>query len=283
MSIEPIYFRGRRFWVLRDDLIGGEFNGNKARKLAFLLNSNLNHINRIISYGSSQSNAMYSISLLAKMRGVKFIYFTNHICDFLLKNPCGNYAAALKNGMEIRLSDNPSQSAKNECKDSQDIFIPEGVAMSKAELGFKEQAKIIMDFAKKNGIKFDIFLPSGTGCSAAFLAKNLDDMAVWTTPCVGDSDYLKREILSLDPFSKVNILNPPKKYHFGKIYPEIYAIYKELLDSCGVEFELLYDGVGWLTLMANLDIFKGEILYIHQGGMLGNITLLDRYRRKFDM
>ncbi|ARQ97745.1 1-aminocyclopropane-1-carboxylate deaminase [Campylobacter lanienae NCTC 13004] len=281
MKIEPIYFKGRRFWILRDDLIRGEFNGNKARKLAYFLN--LNPINRFISHGSSQSNAMYSISVLAKMRGVKFLYFTHHICDFLLKNPCGNYAAALKNGMEIHLSDNPSQSAKNECKYSQDIFIPEGVAMSEAELGFKEQAKIIMDFAKKNGIKFDIFLPSGTGCSAAFLAKNLDDMAVWTTPCVGDSDYLKREILSLDPFSKVNILNPPKKYHFGKIYAEIYAIYKELLDSCGVEFELLYDGVGWLTLMANLDIFKGEILYIHQGGMLGNITLLDRYRRKFDM
>ncbi|WP_096025350.1 1-aminocyclopropane-1-carboxylate deaminase [Campylobacter lanienae] len=281
MKIEPIYFKGRRFWILRDDLISGEFNGNKARKLAYFLN--LNPINRFISHGSSQSNAMYSISVLAKMRGVKFLYFTHHICDFLLKNPCGNYAAALKNGMEIHLSDNPSQSAKNECKYSQDIFIPEGVAMSEAELGFKEQAKIIMDFAKQNGIKFDIFLPSGTGCSAAFLAKNLDDMAVWTTPCVGDSDYLKREILSLDPFSKVNILNPPKKYHFGKIYAEIYAIYKELLDSCGVEFELLYDGVGWLTLMANLDIFKGEILYIHQGGMLGNITLLDRYRRKFDM
>lgn len=281
MKIEPIYFKGRRFWILRDDLISGEFNGNKARKLAYFLN--LNPINRFISHGSSQSNAMYSISVLAKMRGVKFVYFTHHICDFLLKNPCGNYAAALKNGMEIRLSDNPSQSAKNECKYSQDIFIPEGVAMSEAELGFKDQSKIIMDFAKKNGIKFDIFLPSGTGCSAAFLAKNLDDMSVWTTPCVGDSDYLKREILSLDPFSKVNILNPPKKYHFGKIYAEIYAIYKELLDSCGVEFELLYDGVGWLTLMANLDIFKGEILYIHQGGMLGNITLLDRYRRKFDM
>ncbi|WP_096020365.1 1-aminocyclopropane-1-carboxylate deaminase [Campylobacter lanienae] len=281
MKVEPIYFKGRRFWILRDDLISGEFNGNKARKLAYFLN--LNPINRFISHGSSQSNAMYSISVLAKMRGVKFLYFTHHICNFLLKNPCGNYAAALKNGMEIHLSDNPSQSAKNECKYSQDIFIPEGVAMSEAELGFKEQAKIIMDFAKKNGIKFDIFLPSGTGCSAAFLAKNLDDMAVWTTPCVGDSDYLKREILLLDPFSKVNILNPPKKYHFGKIYAEIYAIYKELLDSCGVEFELLYDGVGWLTLMANLDIFKGEILYIHQGGMLGNITLLDRYRRKFDM
>ena len=281
MKIEPIYFKGRRFWILRDDLIRGEFNGNKARKLAYFLN--LNPINRFISHGSSQSNAMYSISILAKMRGVKFIYFTHHICDFLLKNPCGIFAAALKNGIEILLSDNPCQSAKNECKDSQDIFIPEGVAMSEAELGFKDQAKIIMDFAKKIGIKFDIFLPSGTGCSAAFLAKNLDDMSVWTTPCVGDSDYLKREILSLDPFSKVNILNPPKKYHFGKIYAEIYVIYKELLDSCGVEFELLYDGVGWLTLMANLDIFKGEILYIHQGGMLGNITLLDRYRRKFDM
>ena len=281
MLIEPIYFRGRRFWVLRDDLIGGEFNGNKARKLAFLLNSNLNHINRIISYGSSQSNAMYSISLLAKMRGVKFIYFTNHICDFLLNNPCGNYAYALKNGMDIKISSNPSKSAQDECKSSSDLFIPEGIAMREAEVGFKEQAKIIQDYAKKNRIKFDIFLPSGTGCSAAFLAKNLDDMSVWSVPCVGDTQYLKEQILALDPFSKVKILNPPKKYHFGKLYLEIYEIYKELLNT-NIEFELLYDGVGWLTLMDNLDKFQNEILYIHQGGILGNITLLDRYKRKFN-
>lgn len=280
MQIEPICFRGRRFWILRDDLIGGEFNGNKARKLAYFLNSNL--ANRIISYGSSQSNAMYSISVLAKLRGIKFIYFTHHICDFLLNNPCGNYAAALKNGMDIRISKNPLKSAQNECK-SRDIFIPEGVAMSEAEMGFKDQARIIVDFAKKNDIKFDIFLPSGTGCSAAFLAKNLSDMSVWTTPCVGDSHYLKKQILAFDPLSKVNIINPPRKYHFGKLYSEIYEIYKELLYSCGVEFELLYDGVGWLTLMANLNAFKNDILYIHQGGMLGNITLLERYKRKFNI
>ena len=124
-------------------------------------------------------------------------------------------------------------------------------------------------------------MPSGTGCSAAFLAKNLDDMLVWSVPCVGDTQYLKEQILALDPFSKVKILNPPKKYHFGKLYLEIYEIYKELLDS-NIEFELLYDGVGWLTLMDNLDKFQNEILYIHQGGILGNITLLDRYKRKFN-
>lgn len=280
MIIEPIYFRERRFWVLRDDLIGGEFNGNKARKLAFLLNSNLK-LNRIISYGSSQSNAMYSISVLAKMRGIKFVYFTHHICDFLLKNPSGNYALALKNGMDIKISQNPSKSAQNECKGDMDLFIPEGVAMSQAEIGFKDQASGIRDFARENGVKFDIFLPSGTGCSAAFLSKNLSEMSVWTTPCVGDSNYLKDQILSLDPFSKVKILNPRKKYHFGKLYYEIYEIYKELL-STKIEFELLYDGVGWLTLMENLDKFENEILYINQGGILGNITLLDRYRRKFN-
>ena len=281
MIIEPIIFRGRRFWILRDDLIGGEFNGNKARKLDFLLNADLSGVRRIISYGSSQSNAMYSISLLAHLRGIKFIYFTHHICEFLLKNPCGNYAEALKNGMEIYISTDPLSAAKSEFKGQGDIFIPEGVAMSGAEIGFIKQAREIEEFANQNKLKFDIFLPSGTGCSATFLDKNLPHMQVFTTPCVGDVGYLQEQIYTIDPNSGVKILTPPKKYHFGKLYAEIYEIYKELKNYSGVEFELLYDGVGWLSLMANLSEFSHEILYIHQGGMLGNITLLERYRRKF--
>jgi hypothetical protein len=47
-----------------------------------------------------------------------------------------------------------------------------------------------------------------------------------------------------------------------------------------VEFELIYDPVGFMTLFANLDKFGSEILYIHQGGILGNITQKQRYERK---
>ena len=42
----------------------GEFNGNKARKLEYFLHAGLGGIKRVVSYGSSQSNAMYSLSML---------------------------------------------------------------------------------------------------------------------------------------------------------------------------------------------------------------------------
>ena len=126
----------------------------------------------------------------------------------------------------------------------------------------------------------DIFLPSGTGTSAAFLAKHVK-FDVYTCPCVGDADYLKSEIEALTPNSKARILQPPKKYHFGDLKPELYQIWREVCEQTGIEFELIYDPVGFLTMMANLGAFKNEILYIHQGGALGNISQKLRYERKF--
>ncbi|WP_231723690.1 1-aminocyclopropane-1-carboxylate deaminase [Campylobacter iguaniorum] len=237
-------------------------------------------IKRIISYGSNQSNAMYSISVFARLKNLEFIYFTDHISSFLKQNPNGNYAYALKNGMQIYEAKDRVNAAKMALKDG-DILIKEGVAMSEAELGFQTQANLIEEFMAKTGTKFDVFLPSGTGTSAAYLAKNLKNTNVFTTPCVGDSAYLAKMIFELDKHSKVQILNPLKKYHFGDIKKELFDIYKELKDTTGVEFELLYDSVGWLSLLANLDKFTNQILYIHQGGMIGNQSLLERYERKF--
>ncbi|EAI4415372.1 1-aminocyclopropane-1-carboxylate deaminase [Campylobacter fetus] len=281
-NFECVNFRGRSFWILRDDKIGGEFNGNKARKLEYFLNSDLSGFKRIISYGSNQSNAMYSLSVFAKMKELEFIYVTDHLSGFLKERPSGNLALALRNGMVIYESKNRADFASN-LKNIDDILIPEGVAMSEAEYGFKTQAKLIEDFSNQIGFKFDIFLPSGTGASAAYLAKNLSQMKVYTTPCVGDRDYLASMVLNLDKDSKLNILNPPKKYHFGNLKRELFDIYKELKDSTNVEFELLYDSVGWLSLLYNLTEFKNKILYIHQGGIIGNESLLERYKRKFKL
>ncbi len=45
---------------------------------------------------------------------------------------------------------------------------------------------------------------------------------------------------------------------------------------------MLYDPVGWIVLMENPQIFKNPTLYIHQGGAIGNKSMLERYKRKFD-
>ncbi|WP_169752442.1 1-aminocyclopropane-1-carboxylate deaminase [Campylobacter mucosalis] len=276
--IERFKFKGKNIWLLRDDLLG-VFNGNKARKLEYFLTADLSKFQGIISHGSSQSNAMQSLSVFAKMKGLDFHYVVSHLNSNLKQNPLGNFKSALDNGMILHINENREETAKNLAKQYNLLFIKEGVAMSEAEVGFKTQANFIKNFAEQNSIKFDIFLPSGTGTSACYLSKNID-FDVYTCPCVGDSDYLKNQILKLDKNSRVKILTPPKKYHFGDLKPELYKIWREVLDESGVEFELIYDPVGFLTLEQNILSFKNEILYIHQGGILGNQTQIQRYERK---
>jgi len=375
----------------------GEFNGNKARKLEYFLHAGLGGIKRVVSYGSSQSNAMYSLSVFAKMKGLEFHYVVSNLNSNLAENPIGNFKFALENGMKIYIDkdrrararalayelaglkegeicgggavnltdgsdrnglnlskfderpgftdinlnaknmsnlqaeaepnlqieksnlqdlsgqisskfDEPAKiagvnfskciSRKNsnlkksadqtssnlpatqDCFIGDSLFINEGVWQPQAEAGFISQARQIERWAESEGKTVDIFLPSGTGTSAAFLAKHVK-FDVFTCPCVGDADYLKSEIEALTPNSKARILQPPKKYHFGDLKPELYQIWREVCEQTGIEFELIYDPVGFLTMMANLGAFKNEILYIHQGGALGNISQKLRYERKF--
>lgn len=57
--IEEISFNNQKYFIKRDDLLNVDFSGNKARKLYYFLKNDLKGINKIISYGSAQSNAMY--------------------------------------------------------------------------------------------------------------------------------------------------------------------------------------------------------------------------------
>ena len=84
----------------------GEFNGNKARKLEYFLHAGLGGIKRVVSYGSSQSNAMYSLSVFAKMNSLEFHYVVSNLNSNLAENPIGNFKFALENGMKIYIDKN---------------------------------------------------------------------------------------------------------------------------------------------------------------------------------
>ena len=274
--VEEFIFRDKRYFLKRDDLTHPLFSGNKARKLWYLLNKDLSSFKKIISHGSSQSNAMLSISYLAKLKGLEFDYYTSHVNNFLKQNPHGNYKLSLENGMNIIEKEVPKSFLKDE------LFIPEGGYVKDAKEGIKILAKEIEWWSIKKGRVVDIFLPSGTGTTALFLQKYLPNFKVYTTSCVGGSEYLKKEFLGLceDFTHHPIILNPKKKYHFAKLYKEAYEIWKELKHS-RVEFDLLYDPIGWITMLENETVFKNDILYIHQGGLIGNQSMLPRYERKY--
>ena len=274
-----IFLNNQRYFVKRDDLLHSDFSGNKARKFYYFLKNDLQGIEKIISHGSNQSNAMYSLSVLCKLKNLKFDYYVSHLPDILSKNPNGNYKEALKNGMNLIVGEIPKTFKENE------LFINEGGAVKEASFGIEILANEIKSWVDKNSIKnLKIFLPSGTGTTALYLQKFLP-FEVFTCSCVGDDEYLKKQFLDLEEKNHPKILKKEKKYHFGKLYIEFYLKHLELLKQTNIEFDLLYDSLGWIVFeefVKNLENKDDYVfLYIHQGGVLGNKTMIERYKFKF--
>jgi 1-aminocyclopropane-1-carboxylate deaminase/D-cysteine desulfhydrase-like pyridoxal-dependent ACC family enzyme len=276
--IEKVTFKEREFLIKRDDLLHLDFSGNKARKFHYFLNHDFTRIDTIISHGSNQSNAMYSLSVLAKLKNLKFIYYTNHLPSFLKENPEGNYKYAIENGMELIVGEyeTPIKTKNNE------YFISEGGAVKEAQYGLEILANEIKEYIDKNKIvDLKIFLPSGTGTTALFLQKYLDN-EVYTCACVGKSEYLKKQFLELenDENQHPKIIETTRKFHFGKLYKENFEIWRELKMKTNIEFDLLYDPIGWQTLLNDKFLKNCNLMYIHQGGLKGNTTMIKRYNHK---
>lgn len=147
-SIDEFSFRGDSFYIKRDDTIHPKFSGNKARKLYYYLQKDFPRITKIISYGSNQSNAMYSMSELAIMKNWDFDYFVDHIPTYLKENPQGNYLRALANGMNILIKDD-----EEIFLDDNTLFIEEGARGKEAEYGIEILAKEIIEWKENNDIK----------------------------------------------------------------------------------------------------------------------------------
>ena len=276
--LQKVYFKKRVFYIKRDDLLDSDFSGNKARKFYYFLNKNLSNYNKIVSHGSNQSNAMYSLSVLAKIKGLKFVYYTDHLPKILQKKPIGNLKYALKNGMILKIGKIDKKIINNKT-----LFIKEGGAINKASYGIKNLANELKTQIKTNKLKNPIiFLPSGTGTTALFLQKFLD-FDVFTTPCVGDKEYLIKQFNELESTKNKypQILTINKKFHFGKLYKENFFMWKELLEETKIEFDLLYDPIGWQVLLHNINKFENnDIIYLHQGGLIGNESMVERYKYK---
>lgn len=281
---EKRFFDKRTFYLKRDDLLDAQFSGNKARKFNYFLTHDFPHIKRVVSYGSNQSNAMYSLSVLAQIKGWEFIYFCDHIPSFLRENPIGNFKYALQNGMKIVESKERYLDSLS-CVDVATLHVEEGGRQREAEMGIKMLADELLFDVKTHNIQNPyVFLPSGTGTTALFLQKHLP-FKVFTCSCVGDEFYLQKQWEMITPSQDFSptILSGKKKYHYGKLYDESFGIWQRLKVEMGVEFDLMYDPVGWNVFLENIDMLKGTPIYIHQGGLLGNDSMIERYLRKANM
>jgi 1-aminocyclopropane-1-carboxylate deaminase/D-cysteine desulfhydrase-like pyridoxal-dependent ACC family enzyme len=284
--VSQFQFNQRTIYVKRDDLLDPNFSGNKARKLAYFLTQPSADIDTLISYGGNQSNLMYSLSCLAKLKNWQFIYYTNQISSQAQLTTTGNLAASLANGMQIiptktKLNLLSQDLATNLSRNQ--LLIQQGGAQSEAEFGIQQLATEIRQWAaQQNFAQLAIFLPSGTGTSAFYLQKELCEFTVYTTNCVGSPEYLEQQFQQLDSHAKIYpTIFPNFNYRFATPHQELFKTYQQLSNSSQIEFDLVYDPIGWKILSNNLAQITAPLLYIHCGGLIGNSSMLKRYQYAF--
>lgn len=281
--IDTVRFRGRNFYVKRDDLIHPCLSGNKYRKLYSLLQTPSQQYNTVISYGGSQSNAMLSIACLCKNKGWEFHYYTKTLSLHLKEDMDGNLAQAIAEGMILHEVPHDTYEQKVEAlksiEEEKTLVISQGGADEIAQEGITQLADEINAWKKTEGIeKLSVVLPSGTGTTALYLQGALDDgIDLYTSVLVGDEAYQQKQWqrLSQGPYPK--ILSSDKKRKFAKPYAEYLQIHQELESETGITYDIIYAPKTWMELLANLNEDEGEVLYIHTGGVSGNKTMLKRY------
>jgi len=285
-------FLGQAFFLKRDDLLHPQFSGNKARKLMSLLQLDPERYNTLIGHGSAQSNAMYSLAALAKIKGWKAEFVVDHIPNWLRNNPIGNYRESLLLGMKIHsLADlGINTSAEHYIKQIRgltegELFVPEGGRSPVAQEGVELLAEEILSWQSNNKVnELTVALPSGTGTTALYLAQRLQPLGVEviTCACVGGTDYLTEQFNMLSADHHPTILPSSRKHHFAKLYRSDFETWLQLNADTGIEFDLLYDPFMWECLIPWRENNPDKpLMYIHQGGLLGNESMLARYRRKF--
>ncbi|MCE2573818.1 1-aminocyclopropane-1-carboxylate deaminase/D-cysteine desulfhydrase [Motilimonas eburnea] len=297
--VEAIEFNGQGLWLKRDDLLDRYFSGNKARKFAYFLQQAELEGGKLIGYGSAQANTLLSLAALAKLKQASLDFYVQHLPQFLVDHPSGNYQHALALGANIKCLPETIKGEQIEPylrewqqhHEPASVLISEGGRMAEARYGVAQLAQEIQQWCEQQGLsRLNLVLPSGTGTTALFLQQCLRDqpsiaIQVFTCPCVGSPDYLVQQFRSLsqDQRDFPYIVTPKKKYHFGKLYRPCIEVWQQLLQQTQVEFDLLYDPIAWLTIMPWLTQQDATtpIMYLHQGGVLGNETMLGRYRRKY--
>lgn len=282
-SVSKFEYKNRIFYVKRDDLLSPEFSGNKARKLAYYLDKYDNpSITELISYGGYQSNLMYSLSCLAKLKKWKFTYYTRKLAKSIDYQADGNLSASLANKMNLVEIENDFNQFCQQLEINQpenQLLIKQGGAQIEAEYGIAQLAQEIKSWATEQKITNPaIFLASGTGASALYLQKNLPEFTVYTTNCVGSTEYLQQQFIVLEPTLPIYPTILTNKFRFANPDVELLTTWQNIRNASAIDFDLIYDPVGWKVLLNNLEQINQPIIYIHCGGLLGNNTMLQRYK-----
>jgi 1-aminocyclopropane-1-carboxylate deaminase len=292
---------GYSLFIKRDDLIDPLISGNKWRKLKFTLQeAHKQGKTTLVSFGGAYSNHLLALASAAAKFQLKSIAFVRGD-EEQTENTMMIISRMM--GMQfIRVSrdeyrDKPALFKKYFEKDDTAFFVDEGGMSAEGSLGCEEIIDELTDTYT------DIFLAAGTGCTTAGIINVINKKQLHThvhsvvvhrgvdevTDNVNRLSYFVSRNSSLEILpvnipiaignqSPVTIHQSPMRY--AQHSPELLQFCITFQQNTGIMLDPIYTGKAMMKcyewMKGNPD-GSGKILFIHTGGLLGNLGKLDAF------
>lgn len=282
ISSRKIRRKGVRLYMKRIDLIDDIVSGNKWFKLKYNIPKAKNHTsNKILTFGGSYSNHIFSTSYLAYKNNIKSIGVIRGEESLPLNftlNSAVNYGMCLHYVSREKYSLKSTSIFLNELKEKFGDFyhLPEG---GTNELAIEGTTQILDVY--DNHYDF-ICCPLGTGGTFAGLIKSSSkNQRLIGFPAIKGFGNLEEDISSwVDKYNWCLI----KNYSYGgyaKINNELVLFIKNFYKKYNIPLDAIYNGkmmIGVMDLIYKGYFARGStILVINTGGLQGNKGMNDRF------
>lgn len=298
-------------YIKRDDQTGTEWSGNKIRKLEYVVaDAKEKGCDMLITCGGIQSNHARATVTVATYLGMKSAVLLR-----VSENPParGNYFLDRLMGADVRFCtrneySNHRMEIMQEMADRyaaqgyRPYIVPEGASMPVGNFGYMNCMDEIVRQEEELGIKFDtIVVATGSGGTYAGLwlgneLKKLGKRIVGMTVC-DDSEYFTNVVKTIAG-GTLGLLpeNERREVDFGTIEfndkyvgigyalsrPEELEFIKRIARTEAIVLDPVYTGKAmygvWNELQPGGNLsHKGNILFIHTGGLFGLFPISDTF------
>lgn len=302
--VDVVQHNKKLIYIKRDDLLSSYYPGNKYRKLCYFieqLRANPTRWNHVVSYGGNQSNLMLAAAHLAREFQCQFTYFTKRVSPRALESTSeSNWHVTRNLGahvIECQTEAEAHQRFLEYPESPGQLKIGRAEEFLAAEYGIKQLALSLHQFITTHlaGRDVSIVTPAGTGATAYFVNDHLQRMlrdtcqrvTVYAVPVVGNADSLLDDMTRMSKCQTdtstttylPHILNTKNRYRFAKPHRDLFDVH-QTISEFGIEFDMVYSLKAWRAIFEHQSLFAtSALVYIHTGGVSGNVTQKERYAR----
>ncbi|MFN5705298.1 MAG: 1-aminocyclopropane-1-carboxylate deaminase/D-cysteine desulfhydrase [bacterium] len=287
--IERIYWNipnNIELYIKRDDLIDPLISGNKWRKLKYtLIDAREKNKNTLVSFGGAYSNHLIALAAAAARFNFKSVGFVRSD-EGIPNNICMSLCQSM--GMKIITVSREAYRDKNAIFNeyfltSDDAyFIDEGGISALAAQGMQESMH------EHDEVFTDIYLASGTGCSTAGVLNYVNEKKLNTkVHTVIVHKGIDEVLVNIQEFSNdisaLQIHDTNELGRYAKHTPELLKFIIDFQKNTGILIDPIYTGKALFILYKNLQSLSKncKILFIHTGGIWGNVGKIDAFNSLF--